>query len=206
MASEPAEESGGVQDPYSDASAKYGPLKLPELQNVDLSKMYGGAAQGKEPEYLDYNIKGRGFWERMPYNAGALYITGILGGGAAGVREGFAKAPNRRSRVLLNSIMNHAGKKGSFYGNTFAVLATYYTCAETLLDHFEVDQMGPVQQAGLGEIINPLLAGASTGLLYKSSAGPRLALMASVAGLGAVGVAYAVDKTSASVLGQGIIF
>lgn len=41
---EPAE-SGGVQDPYSDASAKYGPLKLPELQTVDLSKMYGGAAQ-----------------------------------------------------------------------------------------------------------------------------------------------------------------
>ncbi|CAN0530565.1 unnamed protein product, partial [Ectocarpus sp. 8 AP-2014] len=80
------------------------------------------APKGKEPEYLDYNIKGRGFWERMPYNAGALYITGILGGGAAGVREGFAKAPNRRSRVLLNSIMNHAGKKGSFYGNTFAVL------------------------------------------------------------------------------------
>lgn len=41
---EPAE-SGGPQDPYSDASAKYGPLKLPELQPVDLSKMYGGAAQ-----------------------------------------------------------------------------------------------------------------------------------------------------------------
>lgn len=38
-------ESGGPQDPYSDASAKYGPLKLPQLQNVDLNKMYGGAAQ-----------------------------------------------------------------------------------------------------------------------------------------------------------------
>ena len=37
-------------------------------------------------------------------------------------------------------------------------------------------------------------------------AGPRLALMASVAGLGVVGVAYAVDKTAASVLGQGVIF
>lgn len=35
--------------------------------------------QGKGPEYLDYNIKGRGFWERMPYNAGALYITGERG-------------------------------------------------------------------------------------------------------------------------------
>lgn len=32
--------------------------------------------KGKEPEYLDYNIKGRGFFDRMPYNAGAFYITG----------------------------------------------------------------------------------------------------------------------------------
>lgn len=38
------------------------------------------------------------------------------------------------------------------------------------------------------------------------AAGPRLAGMASVAGLGAVGVAYAVDKAAASVLGQGVIF
>ena len=207
------------------------------------------------------------------------FRAGIFGGGAMGVREGFAKAPNRRSRVLLNSVMNHAGKKGSLYGNTFAVLgeeavsawggegrgvysmpctrvrltsdylqdaarplcdspntsrrgsrawceqamsawsvktrrapsrhcwdervygghtttamhgmgtpsppptpwslvrlmflcasaATYYTCAESLLDYCEVDQLGPVQQAGLGDIINPLLAGASTGLLYKST-------------------------------------
>lgn len=51
-----------------------------------------------------------------------FFLSGILGGGAAGVREGIAKAPNRRSRVLMNSVMNHAGKKGSFYGNTFAVL------------------------------------------------------------------------------------
>lgn len=48
-------------------------------------------------------------------------------------------------------------------------IATYYTCAESLLDHYEVDQMGPIQQAGLGDVINPLLAGASTGLLYKST-------------------------------------
>lgn len=37
--------------------------------------------QGKEPEYLDYNIKGRGFLDRMPYNAGAFYITGEKKGG-----------------------------------------------------------------------------------------------------------------------------
>jgi len=41
--------------------------------------------------------------------------------------------------------------------------------------------MGPVQQAGLGEVINPLLAGASTGLLYKSS-GERNRMHASVGG------------------------
>lgn len=44
------------------------------------------------------------------------------------MREGFAKAPNRRSRVLLNSVMNHAGKKGSYYGNTFAVLGELPCC------------------------------------------------------------------------------
>lgn len=46
--------------------------------------------------------------------------------------------------------------------------ATYYTCAESLLDYWEVDQLSAVQQAGVAEVINPLLAGASTGLLYKS--------------------------------------
>lgn len=48
-------------------------------------------------------------------------------------------------------------------------IATYYTCFETLVDHFEVDRLAPVQQAGMGDVINPLLAGASTGLLYKSA-------------------------------------
>lgn len=32
--------------------------------------------KGKEPDYLDYNIKGRSFFERTPYNAGAFYLTG----------------------------------------------------------------------------------------------------------------------------------
>lgn len=38
------------------------------------------------------------------------------------------------------------------------------------------------------------------------AAGPRLALMASAAGLGAVGAAYMADKVAASVLGQTVIF
>lgn len=38
------------------------------------------------------------------------------------MREGVVKAPNRRVRVLMNSIMNHAGKRGALYGNTLAVI------------------------------------------------------------------------------------
>lgn len=30
----------------------------------------------REPEYLDYNIKGRELYERAPYNAGACYLMG----------------------------------------------------------------------------------------------------------------------------------
>jgi len=57
----------------SDTPTTNGKRRTRHAKNV---YTYCHVAQGKEPEYLDYNIKGRGFWERMPYNAGALYITG----------------------------------------------------------------------------------------------------------------------------------
>lgn len=38
-------ESAGQDDPYSDASAKYGPLKLPALQPINVEKLYGGGSQ-----------------------------------------------------------------------------------------------------------------------------------------------------------------
>ena len=61
-------------------------------------------------------------WDSTDRNGGHVFSSGIVIGGAAGMQEGLAKAPNRRMRVLTNSIMNHAGKRGSLYGNTLAVL------------------------------------------------------------------------------------
>lgn len=46
--------------------------------------------------------------------------------------------------------------------------AAYYTCLDSFYDRLGMDQAPVVQQAGLAEYINPLLAGGTAGLLYKS--------------------------------------
>lgn len=50
-------ESGGPQGSYSDASAKYGPLKVPQFEAVDLNKMYGGLAQVRRRTKQKYEKK-----------------------------------------------------------------------------------------------------------------------------------------------------
>jgi|SouAtlMetagenome_1021521.scaffolds.fasta_scaffold392414_1 hypothetical protein len=48
------------------------PLRLPSLDGVDLRSVAGGLAA--EPEYLDYDIKGRGWWERSVSSTGWGYL------------------------------------------------------------------------------------------------------------------------------------
>lgn len=49
-----------------------------------------------------------------------------------------------------------------------AGVAAYFTCFDAAFDYVGVDQIGLVTQAGVSDYVNPVLAGASTGLLYKS--------------------------------------
>ena len=47
------------------------PLSLPSLDGLELRKVAGGLAA--EPEYLDYDIKGRGWMERTVSSTGWGY-------------------------------------------------------------------------------------------------------------------------------------
>ncbi len=83
--------STGEGDPYASSSDKYGVLEMPTLldpKTVDLGSLaplYGLKGDpGYEPEYLDYNMKGRGFFEKLTYNVGYMYLLGTFGGGAYG--------------------------------------------------------------------------------------------------------------------------
>lgn len=51
---------------------------------------FQGAAQGG-PDYLQYDIRGRSWTERMFFSCGTMYLLGIGGGGMYGFFEGAAR-------------------------------------------------------------------------------------------------------------------
>lgn len=76
-----------------------------------------------ESRYLKAQKKG--VWERSMHNVGVTYLSGLVLGGTIGFFRGFATAPSRRPRILLNSILNSCGKGGSALGNTIGTLGTW---------------------------------------------------------------------------------
>jgi len=91
--------------------------------------------QHQQPDYLDYDPKGRGIVVTMFANAGMSYLIGVTAGGLYGFRQGLAATPSTRFRVQLNSVLNHCGRYGSRAGNTLGVFAVLYSLYEGLADN-----------------------------------------------------------------------
>ena len=54
---------------------------LPDVGRVDLGRLrpvYGLPAADSEPDYLKFDVKGRGYFERLFFNTGASYLIGVL--------------------------------------------------------------------------------------------------------------------------------
>jgi len=144
-----------------------------------------GVNVNRQPDYLDYDQKGRGIVVTMFANAGVAYLIGTFGGGMYGLQEGFRQSPSTRFRVKLNSILNHSGRFGSRWGNGLGVVAILYSLYEGVADQFDIDAYtGPIQPAA------PIFAGFMTGATFYGAAGPRVALLAGSLGCGAVGATY----------------
>ena len=88
----------------------------------------------QQPDYLDYDKKGRGVVVTMFANAGASYLLGTGFGGLYGLREGLIQTPSSRFKVKLNSVLNHCGRHGSRVGNGVGVLAIMYSLYEGFAD------------------------------------------------------------------------
>uniref|UniRef100_A0A7S1XNQ0 Mitochondrial import inner membrane translocase subunit TIM23 n=1 Tax=Phaeomonas parva TaxID=124430 RepID=A0A7S1XNQ0_9STRA len=175
--------------------------ELPPIPGIDFTlkqPIGGGLSTGSryEPEYLDYTIKSRGPLENVFSYCGTAYLAGVIGGGGVGLMEGVRSSPSSRFRILFNSIMNNAGKRGSRAGNAFGCVALFYSGFLALYDGYNVDM-----QLGVGDWVNPVLSGASTGLLYKSTAGPRAAILAAVLGGGVIGASFGVEEVVSNMLG-----
>ena len=140
--------------------------------------LFGVPSQIKGPEYLEYNITGRSWAERMFYNTGSLYLMGVIAGGSFGFVEGFRTAPSTKFNIRLNSILNKCGRYGSRLGNALGSVAFLYSLIEGTGEYLRVEK-----HVGGMDWVNPMASAALTGMIYKSTQGPKT--MAVAGGLGA---------------------
>lgn len=143
----------------------------------------GGGGE-RQPDYLDYDQKGRGLVTTMFANAGLSYLIGIAGGGLYGLQKGISSTPSSKFKVQVNSVLNHCGRYGSKAGNSLGVFAVIYSLYEGLADKLEIDQMTGI------DAISPPLAAGMTGITYYAPAGIRVAALAGTLGFGMVGATY----------------
>ena len=171
---------------------------LPSFDNIDLSRIAG------EPDYLEYDQKGRSPWEKTVFNTGASYLVGTIGGSLYGLKTGLQSVPGASMRVRSNAVLNHAGRYGSKAGNAMGAVCLIYSMYEALIDNTPV---GTATDALNIEPVNPALAALLAGAHYKSTAGPRVALLAGTIGAGAVGATYLGSKVSPYAFGsRGFLF
>mmetsp|Transcript_18132 Transcript_18132/g.29424 ORF Transcript_18132/g.29424 Transcript_18132/m.29424 type:complete len:214 (+) Transcript_18132:187-828(+) len=148
-----------------------------------------------QPEYLYYEPKG---WsERMFFNTGSAYLIGITTGGAYGVLNGLQTSPSNKFKIRINSILNKSGRFGSRFGNALGAIAMIYSCFEASADSFQFEQY-----LGGDDFVNPVIAATLTGLLYKSTQGPKTMALAGVMGGSAV-AAFSAIRLAARSSGRG---
>lgn len=93
-----------------------------------------GVGSSQQPDYLDYDQKGRGLVVTMFANAGVSYLLGIAGGGIYGFQKGISTTPSSKFKVQVNSVLNHCGRYGSKAGNSMGVFAVMYSLYEGVFD------------------------------------------------------------------------
>jgi len=151
-----------------------------------VSPLFGVPTQVQGPEYLEYNIAGRSWTERMFYSTGTLYLMGIVAGGSFGFVEGFRTAPSTKFNIRLNSVLNKCGRRGSRLGNALGSVAFLYSLIEGVSEYAHIDRY----IGSASEYVTPVACATLTGMIYKSTQGPKTIAVAG--GLGATVAAAAV--------------
>ena len=123
---------GGDADSHIETGAPL-PNFNTNIQLATIAPAYGIQSQ-QQPDYLDYDQKGRGIVSTMFTNSGISYLGGVIVGGVYGLQEGLRNTPSSRWKVKLNSVLNHCGRYGSQVGNMMGATAILYSLYEGLAD------------------------------------------------------------------------
>lgn len=124
---------------------------------------------------------------RISFNTGVSWGLGFFGGSAYGIIDGLRTAVSPTWRIRLNSALNGASRYGSHYGNTLGSVVFLYTTSLYFIDELKVETYSPI----LPQYVNPTLSGLFTGVVYKSTRGPRAALLAGCIGAVASNIIFA---------------
>mmetsp|Transcript_33696 Transcript_33696/g.132604 ORF Transcript_33696/g.132604 Transcript_33696/m.132604 type:complete len:253 (-) Transcript_33696:128-886(-) len=124
--------------------------------------VYGGRDKNVDylfaDEFLDYRKKTWG--QQMMYWAGTSWVLGGAFGGLQGVVEGLKQSSGKSMKLRINSLLNSVGKRGLLIANTAGVIALMLSSFESFSYHFITQDESPANYA---------IAGAATGLLFKST-------------------------------------
>lgn len=123
----------------------------------------------------------RGWSDDLCYGTGVSYVTALGLGGAWGLQEGLRRSAGQAPKLRLNSVLNSITRRGPFLGNSAGVIALVYNGFNSYIGHLR----------GKHDSANSIVAGALSGMLFKSTRGLKPmaisgGIVASVAGTWAV--------------------
>ncbi|MDI1489023.1 MAG: Mitochondrial import inner membrane translocase subunit tim23 [Ramalina farinacea] len=130
-------------------------------------------------------LPSRGWSDDLCYGTGITYLSALTLGGTWGLMEGLRRSPADASpRLKLNSVLNSVTRRGPFLGNSAGVIAMVYNGVNSTIGYYR----------GRHDSANSVVAGAISGMLFKSTRGVRPMLISGGLVAGAAG-GWAVSKT-----------
>ncbi|ROV94408.1 hypothetical protein VSDG_05952 [Cytospora chrysosperma] len=128
-------------------------LEYITLEDSALSDLPGGQSV----------LPSRGFTDDLCYGTGITYLSALAIGGAWGLQEGLRRSAGQAPKLRLNSTLNAITRRGPFLGNSAGVVAIVYNCINSYIGYAR----------GKHDSANSIVAGALSGMLFKSTRGLR---------------------------------
>lgn len=129
-------------------------------------------------------LPSRGWSDDLCYGTGITYLSALTMGGTWGLIEGLNRTPaSAPPKLRINSMLNGITRRGPFLGNSAGVVAMVYNGINSTIGYYR----------GRHDSANSIVAGALSGMLFKSTRGLRPmaisgGIVASIAGAWAVSI------------------
>lgn len=135
-------------------------------------------------------LPSRGWSDDLCYGTGVTYLTALTMGGTWGLMEGLNRSPaSAPPKLRLNSVLNSITRRGPFLGNSAGVIALVYNGINSTIGYYR----------GKHDSANSVVAGALSGMLFKSTRGVRPMMISGGLVAGAAGAwAVCVPSTTRS--------